>query len=210
MATKRSKFPEIRCWIICGNFNERTRRLLTTIKRANSQSIPPQYKTWNQTSRRLYRYFFYQITEIKPKSGQVQPLSDDWNLRFQALVRELRRRNGDYRRQWQRRIFQILELWHKVRIAPPAKRIPAWQTCAQILTSANRWKRRQPLLQLTKPAWTNVLWRAAHLNKRKPTKMYDLSWQVTYRILAANRFRERMHGWGDVVSRSLQILNSVW
>lgn len=201
MATKRPKFPEIRCWTICGNFNERTHRRLMQIRRDIANPIQRQFITWNQTSRRLYRYFFYRLTEIKPTPAQEQPPSDIWGLRFQALVRELRRRNGDYQRQWQRRIFQILELWHKTALSTQARRNAAWQTRAQILTSTSYWKRRQPALNPSLQTWINVLWRAAHLNQRKSIQRYDSAWQVTYRIIVATRFRGRNLGWMNALTR---------
>lgn len=201
MATKRPKFPEIRVWIICGNFNERTQRTLCAINRGIINLSFRQFTTWNRTSRRLYRYFFYKVSEMTSTTRQDPFHVDSWNLRFQTLVRELRRRNGDYRRRWQRRIFQILELWYQRGIVPPKARHPGWQTCAQVLTSASHWKRRQPIKFGAGATWTNVLWRAAHLNKRKPAKTYDLSWQITYKIIAANRFRERKHGWMSAFTR---------
>lgn len=208
MATKRPKFPETRAWVLCNNFNQRTTRVQMELRKWAAQKPTPQFTTWNQTSRRVYRYLFYRIREasrFKPKSVGI---ASPWNLRIQGLIRELRRRNGDYHRRWQRWIFQILELWHKTAAVPPNKRDPAWQTCAQILTSANHWRRRQPAASENAQTWTHVLWRAAHLNNRKSDKVPDSAWQVRYRIIVATHFRTRTLGWDRTHNRIVQNFTS--
>lgn len=199
MATKRPKFPEIRAWVLCNNFNQRTIRIQSELQKEADFRRPLQFVTWNQTSRRLYRYFFYKVNEV-PSPGRARGIASPWGLRIQALIRELRRRNGDYRRRWQRRIFQILELWQKTTGAPANKRNPAWQTCAQILTSANHWRRRSNASEKSQ-TWTNALWRAVHLNKRTRRVTQSGVWQTVYRTIAANRFRRRIHGWRSTATR---------
>lgn len=207
MATKRPKFPETRAWVLCNNFNQRTLRTQSEMQKEADFRRPLQFVTWNQTSRRLCRYFFYKVNEV-PSPGRARGIASPWGLRIQGLIRELRRSNGDYRRRWQRRIFQILELWQKTTGAPANKRDPAWQTCAQMLTSANHWRRRQSTASEKSRTWTNVLWRAAHLNKRKSKKDPDPLWQVKFRIIMATHFRTRTLGWDRTHNRILQNFTS--
>ncbi|AFM14211.1 hypothetical protein Turpa_3577 [Turneriella parva DSM 21527] len=207
MASQSRKFPETRAWGICNNFNQRIIRVQAVRRKRARQEPVRQFTTWNLTSRRLYRYFFYKIHEVPP-STRIRAKRSPWTLRIQGLIRELRRRNGDYRRRWQRRIFQVLELWSRSAKTLRQKRDDAWQTRMQILISANYWLRRQG----TKPAgpqtWTNVLWRAAHLKQRKSEKAPESAWQVRLRIIAATRFRTRTQGWNRTHNRIVQSFNS--
>lgn len=202
MATRRQRFPETRAWVICNNFNE---RVVRAKKKLFSQKILRHQRpqpAWNQTARRIYRYVFYQIRETTLLDRRPVAPGSPWGLRIQGLIRELRRRNGDYRRRWQRRIFQILEVWSK-----PAKQHTidkAWQSCAQILTSANHWRRRIRSTPVKPLTWTNVLWRAIHLNERKANPVEKPDWQVRYRVIAATRFRNRTLGWDRTYNQIIQ------
>lgn len=203
MATKRLKFPETRAWVLCNNFNQRTLRIQNEIRKKTDRRLPLQFVTWNQTARKLYRYFFYQITETSPRQN-LTTFASPWTLRIQGLIRELRRRNSDHRRLWQRRVFQILEVWSAPVKASRPRIDQAWQTCAQILTSANHWCPRLKSPSIEMQSWTNVLWRAAHLNHRTRRRKSDPAWQVTYRIICTFKFRSRGINWNKAFARVSQ------
>ncbi|AFM14180.1 hypothetical protein Turpa_3545 [Turneriella parva DSM 21527] len=198
------KFLETRAWVICNNFNQRSTRFLGAPQRSKSRNIIHR-QAWNQTSRRIYRYFFYRTNEAsgQPKSSGVP---SPWALRIQGLIRELRRRGSDGRQLWQRRIFQILEVWsYNPRPRQPAANA-AWQICSGILTAANHWRRRSRNVLKGIPTWTNVLWRVAWLNRRTAISKDRPDWQVRYRIIVSTSFRNRALGWNRTYHRILQVL----
>lgn len=202
MALKHLKFPETRAWVICHNFNQRSTRIIRDRQRSKSVNVIHSL-FWNQASRRIYRYFFYRTFEASRQS-KSSAISSPWALRIQGLIRELRRRSRDYRELWRRRIFQILEVLSQ--IPKPPSIDPAWQSCAQILTAPNNWRRRYRSVSLKPPTWTNVMWRAAHLNTRTQNPVQKPDWQVRYRIIAATSFRKRALGWNRTYVRIAQAL----
>jgi len=151
--------------------------------------------------RRIYRYLSYLQTK-QSLNINIQPAI--WNLNIQMLVRELRRRECDIQKRWQRRFFLIRESLPGATQGARSYERKAWAACFQILNSHNHFRRQSEPDDSLPQAWQHFIWRGLHLNRRKTVAYPHIAWLIAFQVMLSDRLRARAYGWDKAISRIIQ------